>query len=75
MTLSPDFDAHKRNVGDVRRRGRVVHRPVLRARRGRFCGMAVRVQPSVAQSLWELKADEHHLRRSHTLESLFPGSL
>ena len=36
MTLRPDFDAHKRDVGDVRGRGRVVHRPVLAARRGRF---------------------------------------
>jgi len=36
MTLRPDFDAHKRDVGDVRRRGRAVHRPVLAARRGRF---------------------------------------
>jgi len=36
MTLRLDFDAHKRDVGDVRRRGRVVHRSLLAARRERF---------------------------------------
>ncbi len=55
MTRMPELDAHRRDVGDVRRCGRVFHRPVLRARRGRL-----EVIPA-----WAGGIQKKHDKRSH----------